>query len=139
MPVPFEGGCRCGAVRYRCTSEPAAVVHCFCRDCQYASGGVGAPVLVVEAEKVSIEGTPAVFDSATDSGNIATRSFCSRCGSPLFARSSASGGVLMGIKVASLDDPTWAVPNVQVWTASAPPWAGVRDDLVKFPRDFGSA
>ena len=26
MPIPFEGGCHCGAVRYVCSEEPTTVV-----------------------------------------------------------------------------------------------------------------
>ena len=49
MSAPFTGGCRCGNVRYECTAEPIATLHCHCRDCQYASGGAFATVLLVPA------------------------------------------------------------------------------------------
>ena len=32
--TPFEGGCRCRAVRYRCNAEPTLVLCCHCRDLQ---------------------------------------------------------------------------------------------------------
>ena len=57
MPAPFTGGCRCRAVRYRCTSEPMLVLHCHCRDCQYASGGDGSTAMIVSADDMSIEGS----------------------------------------------------------------------------------
>src|ERR1043165_7113948 len=47
MVAPFQGGCRCGAIRYEVSSEPLAVMNCYCRDCQYASGGgfsTGLPI-----------------------------------------------------------------------------------------------
>ena len=34
MPIPFEGGCHCGSVRYVCSEEPITVVNCHCGDCQ---------------------------------------------------------------------------------------------------------
>jgi hypothetical protein len=37
----FEGGCLCGAVRYRVAAEPLAALACHCRDCQYVSGPGG--------------------------------------------------------------------------------------------------
>ena len=38
MPVPFEGGCHCGAVRYVCSEEPTTVANCHCGDCQQIAG-----------------------------------------------------------------------------------------------------
>ena len=38
-PSDFSGGCACGGVRYDCSSAPAAMVNCHCRDCQRAGGG----------------------------------------------------------------------------------------------------
>jgi len=40
MPAPFTGGCRCGAVRYECTAEPIATIHCHCRDCHWLKPGL---------------------------------------------------------------------------------------------------
>ena len=36
----IEGGCLCGAVRYRCVGEPLWVAHCHCQSCRRASGSV---------------------------------------------------------------------------------------------------
>lgn len=38
MPNTITGGCACGAIRYECTAEPVAAMHCQCRDCQHSSG-----------------------------------------------------------------------------------------------------
>jgi hypothetical protein len=138
MTVPFEGGCRRRAVRYRVTEEPATVIHCHCRDCQYASGGACTTVLVVATASVTIEGAPASFVAKADSGTEVHRLFCQRCGSPLFAKNSATP-TLLGIKAATLDDPTWLRPAAHIWTASAVPWARLDDDLTKFARNFGSS
>ena len=39
MSETTEGGCLCGAVRYRVTGEPVAATLCHCGDCRRASGG----------------------------------------------------------------------------------------------------
>ena len=134
--VPFVGGCRCRAIRYRCTVEPMAVINCYCRDCQYASGGAGATAVIVTAADVEVRGTPASYDSTADSGATVSRLFCRTCGSPVFARSS-TGPMLLAIKAATLDDPGWLQPGAEIWTRSAPPWARLDATLPAFARNFG--
>jgi hypothetical protein len=34
------------------------VLHCHCRDCQYASGGDGSTAMIVSADAVAVQGTP---------------------------------------------------------------------------------
>lgn len=138
MPTPFEGGCLCRAIRYRCAAEPLIMLNCFCRDCQYASGGSCTSALVVAEDSLSIQGTPADFTSKADSGNTVHRLFCRDCGSPLFAKNDMTSGMI-AIKAATLDDPSWFNPAVHIWTASAPPWARPSDDLPKFDRGIAES
>jgi hypothetical protein len=37
--MTFEGGCYCGAVRYRAEGQPQLEAQCHCRECQYITGG----------------------------------------------------------------------------------------------------
>jgi hypothetical protein len=138
MPTPFEGGCRCRAIRYRCTSEPAVVINCYCRDCQYASGGACTTALVVAAADVKIEGSPATFTVEAESGTRVNRLFCPTCGSPLFA-SNPDTSALFAIKAATLDDPGWLRPGAEIWTRSAPAWARMAEELPQYAKNFGSS
>jgi hypothetical protein len=121
-PSHFAGGCACGAVRYECTGAPTAMVNCHCRDCQRAGGAGYSPTVVVARAGFRLAGEqPRYHESISASGNTASRAFCGRCGSPLFASSSARAD-FVGIRAGSLDDASWFRPTVDVWTASAQPW-----------------
>lgn len=131
MDVPFTGGCACGAIRYECSAEPLFSGSCHCRDCQRSSGGACSTVVLVSAASLTLlQGSPQTYSVQVESGNTARRDFCSECGSPLFAGNSASPD-FVSIKVGSLDDPSWATPQTDIWTKSAQPWACLNPDLPK--------
>ena len=47
---PVEGGCQCGAVRYRLKASPLTVYNCHCKDCQRFSGGACSISMIVRNE-----------------------------------------------------------------------------------------
>jgi hypothetical protein len=133
MPAPFQGGCRCGAVRYEVIAEPMAVMNCHCRDCQYASGGGFSTVAVVPAAAFRVtKGTPKRFTVKGDSGRDITRCFCDTCGTPLF--SEPPGGTIMVVKAGTLDDPSWLKLAGNLYTKSAQPWAHIDPGLMQFEK-----
>jgi hypothetical protein len=65
----LQGGCDCGAVRYRMTSEPLFVNCCHCRWCQRESGSAFALNAMIEAERVVLtKGEPEMVDTPSNSG-----------------------------------------------------------------------
>ena len=133
MATPFTGGCMCGAVRYECSAEPVMTANCHCRDCQRATGGAYASVLLVPRKAVTITGEVKYYDVKGDSGNILSRGFCPTCGSRLFGRPAVMSEV-MGILAGSLDDPSGHKPAIDIYTASAQPWDYLNPELPKFPK-----
>src|SRR6476659_8468424 len=53
-----EGGCACGAVRYRLTSEPLFVHCCHCLNCHRQTGSAFVINLLIEADRVIVDGAP---------------------------------------------------------------------------------
>ena len=79
MPVPFSGGCACGAVRYTCTAEPYVSYLCHCTECQKRTGSAFGISVQVPAEGVTIEqGTLVSRTRIADSGNELTMRFLRR-------------------------------------------------------------
>ena len=134
MPVPFSGGCACGAIRYSCASKPRYMGNCHCRDCQQATGGAFFAAVVVKASDFSIlSGEPSWFEKPADRGHIMRRAFCSDCGSPLFIINEANTNS-RALYAGSLDDPSWYEPSRNIYVASAQPWDLMHPDL---PKDDG--
>ena len=134
MPVPFSGGCACGAIRYSCASKPRYMGNCHCRDCQQATGGAFFAAVVVKASDFSIlSGEPSWFEKPADRGHIMRRAFCSDCGSPLFIINEENTNA-RALYAGSLDDPSWYEPSRNIYVASAQPGDLMHPDL---PKDDG--
>lgn len=131
----IEGGCNCGAVRYRAEGDPIVVAQCHCRNCQRQSGSAFSVNLLFKGDSVSAEGELTTYDdSDTFSGNSVLRKFCGRCGSPIFSEPTDGKG-LMIVKAGTLDDPSAFVPTVSVWTSTALPWVTLSESQYKFERN----
>ena len=77
-----EGGCLCGAVRYRIAGPLREIVACHCSQCRKTSGHYVAATQCRSAD-LMVEGTTLVWFKSSDT---AERAFCGRCGSNLFWR-----------------------------------------------------
>lgn len=131
MFEPLEGGCLCGAVRYRVTKAPLDSGYCHCRMCQKSSG---AP-LQVSAEFPAdgfslIRGEPKAYRSSS----WAVRHFCSACGSQLTFRA-AEKPTYVSVNLPTLDRPEALTPRMHIWRSSRIPWFEVNDDLPRFDRE----
>ncbi len=133
MREPFTGRCACGAIRYECSSGPAAKLSCHCRDCQRASGGAGSFLVVVPESRLRVTGEPKYHVSEPEPGKPVRRGFCGQCGSPMFLYVGSLAGRAF-ITAGSLDDPSRFKPMVHIWTASAQPWDFMNPAIPRFPK-----
>lgn len=122
MEQVLEGGCLCGAVRYRVTGPAAITGHCFCNDCRKTSGTSHATIAAFPAAALTVDGTLKRYARPADSGNVVTRSFCPECGSQIISENAAMAGMVF-LKASSLDDPEVLTPQMTVYAARAPSWA----------------
>jgi hypothetical protein len=122
----FSGGCLCGKVRYSANAEPLFAGLCHCSDCQKFSGSAFAAVFAVPQPAVSVTGTLKTFTKNGDSGKATHRQFCPECGSPIMDEADLMPGAVM-IYVGTLDDPSQVNPGMQIYCASAQPWALVAE------------
>jgi len=123
LPIfPVEGGCQCGAVRYRLKAAPLGVYACHCKDCQRFSGTTHTLTMMMNAGDVELlQGTLVAFDKAADSGRVVRMQGCIACGTKVWNEPLSSTGML-NVKPGTLDDMSWARPVGHIWTDSAVAW-----------------
>lgn len=127
----FEGGCYCGAVRYRAEGEPLMEGQCHCRECQYITGGgpnvcIALPLGGFRYTK----GSPASF-TRSDIPNPVTRRFCPTCGTAI---GSEVQGTMMIVKVGTMDDPSRFRPKVAIYTVDQQPFHMIPEGIPTFER-----
>jgi hypothetical protein len=138
MAEALDGGCFCGAVRYRLQSAPMFVHCCHCRDCQRQSGSAFALNAMIETDRVTLlSGDPRPVAMTTDSGRPHAVYRCPVCQTAVW---SEYGGIakLRFVRVATLDDPAALPPDIHIYTRSKLPWVALPDGVPKFEAYYSS-
>ncbi|QDK32491.1 GFA family protein [Sphingomonas sp. IC081] len=133
MTAPYTGGCVCGAVTLAIAGEPVATRQCWCRQCQQLAAGGPTNNAIFKAEDVAIDGDLAASAWQAASGNRLTFHFCPRCGTQIFAQSSARPH-LKTMRLGALDAGHGLKPDAVIWTEDAPQWAMIDPALEQWPR-----
>ncbi len=131
--MTMEGGCFCGAVRYRIDGRPRQITHCHCSHCRRTSG---APFLTwVEFEAAGFEivtGSPGRFESRP----LVTRQFCGQCGTQL-THQHTDATETISVTAGSLDHPEVVEPQNHVWCDRMLPWIELADELPRYGLERG--
>ena len=118
-----QGGCACGAVRYRMTSRPMFVNCCHCRCCQRESGASFALNAIIEADRVVLlSGSPEAVNTPSESGKGQKIARCPSCRVALWSNYAGAGDAIRFIRVGTLDEPDRLPPDMHIYTASKQPW-----------------
>ena len=131
--MKFEGGCYCGAVRYRAEGEPMTKGQCHCRECQYITGGAPNMFILMPATGFGYtKGTPKTF-ARRDLERPVTREFCAECGTHLITRVPGLAAVV--VKVGSLDDPSlFGTPQMAMFTVDKQAFHHIPAGVATFER-----
>jgi hypothetical protein len=84
----LEGGCVCGAVRYRVNGMPGIALACHCKFCQRRTGTAFASLAYfLEADVEVLQGEMTEYEQRSDeSGRWQRMQFCPRCGTTVAQR-----------------------------------------------------
>jgi hypothetical protein len=118
-----EGGCLCGAVRYRARNQPVRTSACHCTFCQRRTGsafGVGAYFKQEDVEV--LRGALTTYEHRSDETQRWLRiQFCPQCGTTVTWTVEAMPG-MRALGLGTFDDPKWLKVERFGWFRSAHPW-----------------
>ena len=136
----LEGGCGCGAVRYRLNDGPFIVHNCHCHLCQRQTGTGSAVNAFIESDRLDLlSGELAERDFKTGSGKTQIVVRCAECGSPVWSHYPRLGRKVAAVRVGTLDDPSATPPDVAIYVADKPEWAPLPDGIPAFDEFYNPA
>ena len=132
--MDIEGGCYCGAVRYKATGEPLFSGQCHCRECQYISSGQPNIIIGMPATGFSYTKGAAKQHQRKDLPNPVTREFCAECGTHIMTKSPGLPHAVL-IKVGTFDQPSlYTGPMMVIYTVDKQPFHHIPEGVPTFER-----
>jgi hypothetical protein len=128
--VVREGGCSCGAVRYRLTEDPLFVHCCHCLNCQRQTGSAFVVNVLIEAERVQVTGAPRQVEMPRDNRPAQEVFRCTECQVAVYSRYGHPG--IYFVRAGTLDDPASVSPDVHIYTRSKLPWVELPESVPSF-------
>lgn len=130
MDSQQEGGCLCGAVRFRVQTAPLRTLACHCTFCQKMTGTAYYAESIFPIGAVEFSGIEMsrYVHRSDGSGKQVHLHFCPVCATTVsltFERFPEIRAISRG----TFDDPNWVALNAHIWTRSA------QDDVV-LPANF---
>jgi hypothetical protein len=126
-----EGGCACGSVRYRLTSDPLFIHCCHCLNCQRQTGSAFAINLMIETDRLEIlSAAPQPVGVSRDDGGTQRIFRCPSCQVAVF--SEYGRPELRYVRAGTLDLSSEVTPDVHIFTRSKVSWISIPDSIPAF-------
>lgn len=128
---PLEGGCTCGHVRYRLTTEPLIIHCCHCSFCQNQTGSAFVINALYDTNEVGLlsgDVNETMVDSPSGKGQRIGR--CSKCHVALWSQYYMGGirDYIRFVRVGTTDDPSRLPPDVHIFTQTKLPWVDLSNE-----------
>ena len=131
MTAPAQGGCSCGAVRYRLLSEPLFTHCCHCLNCQRQTGSAFVINLLIETDRVElVDGAPQPVDVPRDDGSTQRIFRCPTCQVAVYSQYGRPE--VRFVRAGTLDDPSQVAPDVHIFTRSKLSWVALPESVPAF-------
>ena len=132
-----EGGCGCGAVRYRVSGEPIFANNCHCRQCQQQTGSTSVVNAFFEAERIEVlSGVLSENTLKSGSGGDHVIVRCAACGSALWSHYPGMNRHGAGLRAGTLDDPASITPDAVTYLSEKMPWVALPEAIPAFEQGY---
>jgi hypothetical protein len=125
-----EGGCMCGAVRFKAEGEPVNVRLCHCRHCQLAYGAPFNARALYQQDKIAIDGPVGRYASS----DRLDRLFCTACGTRFAAWRKTDP--VASLALATFDNHNAFSPTEHIWVSEKINWLVLNDGLPQYQEAF---
>jgi hypothetical protein len=138
MTDNIDGGCACGALRYRLASAPMFVHCCHCLDCQRQTGTAFVLNALIEADRVAVlSGDARPIAMPTDSGRPHQIFRCAECQTAIWSEYGGRPQIRF-MRVGTLDQPSAMAPDVHIYVRSKVPWVALPESVPAFEAYYDS-
>ena len=129
----IEGGCRCGAVRYKLARDALPPTYaCHCLDCQTWSGSAFSQQTFVPEPALAVTGAVVVYEFTTPSGNTSTQRMCGVRYARIYNTNSARPNVAV-VRAGTLDRSNELRVVAHIWVRRKQPWLALADGVPIWP------
>jgi hypothetical protein len=132
MEASLEGGCTCGAVRYRLSAAPLFVNCCHCTWCQRETGSGFVINAIIETARLEmIQGESEAVPTASESGGGQTIHRCPSCHVALWSHYGGRAAMAF-VQAGTLGEAAAVVPGAFIFTRSKLPWLSLPPEIPAF-------
>lgn len=133
----WEGGCRCGQVRFLANAPPLITMACHCTGCQRMTASAFSLSAAFASDAFAVtQGEPVIGGLHGASRHY----FCPHCMSWMFTRPEGMDW-MVNVRSPLFDHAAWSTPFIETFTSEKLPWATTpaRHGYLTFPRpdEFG--
>lgn len=127
----MQGGCHCGAVRYRLEGEPITSALCHCSDCRKHAGAPVVGWAMFPETAVTISKGALKTYASSEHGR---RQFCPNCGTGILYKNADILPGIIDVQTATLDEPEKLPARCHIQTAERITWMKKAHELPEYER-----
>ena len=129
----IQGGCRCGAVRYRLALDGLPSTYaCHCLDCQTWSGSAFSQQTFIPEAALTVTGPVVVYEFTTPSGSTSTQRMCGVCHARVYNSNSARPNVAI-VRAGTLDRSDELRVVAHIWVKRKQHWLSAARGVPTWP------